>query len=188
MADSPLFEAAYYNRIDDLIELLSQEDLDINVLNGTRSTALIGAAVQGHIEAARLLLENGADIAHVNQWGMTALGYAVEKGHKAIVELLKNPPPLKRLNQNPDQVIFTSALSNRTMEEVFNFVSLERITLIRNGRRGPVEAVTRESFSVIADESALRKAFDEHVKRGGKADESAVFPNKLPKNKLPRPE
>lgn len=186
MANNPLFDAAYNGRIDDLISLLSQPDVELNILNSTGSTALTGAAEQGRVEAVRLLLENGAATDIVNHHGMTAMSYAKQHGHKQVIELLNNPPPLKRLYETPDQVVFSSLVSNRTLEEVFNFVSFERISLIRNGRSGPVEAFTREPFAVLEDEGGLRKAFAEHVRRGGTVPEEKVFPHRLQKNKIPR--
>jgi ankyrin repeat protein len=52
-------------------------------------TALIFAAMEGKTEAARVLLENGADpTVHTNE-GLTALQAAKLKEHEDIVNLLK---------------------------------------------------------------------------------------------------
>ena len=135
-----------------------------------------------------VLLKAGADTSLRNCISYTAECCASYYKYNDIVKILQNPPPKRAVVENPDEIIFQRPLSNRTLEEIFNFVSLERISLIRNGDYGPVEAIVRESFSVIEDESVLRKAFEEHVKRGGKADESVIFPNRLLKHRLPRPE
>lgn len=140
------------------------------------------AALAGRFEIVQVLLEAGADRSVRDSQNMTAEDYA-RRDQPAVWNLLQG---YVRVVQTADEVIFSRPLSNRTLEEVFNFVSMERISLVRNGKYGPVEAITRDSFSVIEDEAALRKAFEEHVKRGGTADESAVFPNRLQKKKLPR--
>ena len=95
-------------------------------------------------------------------------------------------PALASSNENkpqedPDQVVYESAVLDRTMQEVFNFASLERITLIRKSLQGPVESVGRDTFEQLQDSSALQRAFDEHKKRGGKTPEEKVFPNRIPK-------
>jgi len=80
-------------------------------------------------------------------------------------------------------VVFTDRVYDRVVQEIYNFRRKERFTFIRKEELGDVEAVQRESFADIADKSALRKAFDEHRKRGGKLDESDVFTDMLPKAK-----
>ncbi|MCE9506853.1 MAG: ankyrin repeat domain-containing protein [Alphaproteobacteria bacterium] len=175
-----LLRAAGNGHLGDVLSLL-ERGADVDCQDNGGSTPLINASIGGYFEVVKVLLEAGADASVYNNYKNTAMIYAVHYKRENVVEILKNPP-----SKNPDEVIFERKISNRTLEEIFNFVSLERISLIRNGKYGPVEAVVRESFSVIENEAALRKAFEEHVRRGGTADESAVFPNKLLKNKLPR--
>jgi ankyrin repeat protein len=178
-----LLRTAGNGQVNYVLSLL-ERGAEVDSRDNSGSTPLMNACIGGHFDIAKALLEAGADASIRNNYKNTAEMYAVHYKHNDIVTILRNPPP--KSNETPDEVIFERKISNRTLEEIFNFVSLERISLIRNGKHGPVEAVVRESFSVIEDESALRKAFEEHVKRGGAADESAVFPNKLLKNKLPR--
>jgi ankyrin repeat protein len=45
--------------------------------------------MQGHLSAVKALLENGADVNHVNKNGVTALGTAKVSGHKAVADFLK---------------------------------------------------------------------------------------------------
>jgi hypothetical protein len=68
----------------------------------------------------------------------------------------------------------------------------ERVTLIRQGRLGAVETAVITGFSAIEDQSdssMLRKAFNEHARRGGETEESAVFTRNIskPKPGLQRP-
>jgi len=83
--------------------------------------------------------------------------------------------------QDADQIVYNSPLLDRTMQEVFNFAGLERITLIRKTLEGPIESVARDPFDRLQDIPDLQKAFDEHKKRGGKTPEEKVFPNRIPK-------
>lgn len=51
-------------------------------------TPLMGAAAQGHVDAARLLIEKGADVHATDSKGRAALTMAAGSGHADIVELL----------------------------------------------------------------------------------------------------
>jgi hypothetical protein len=57
-------------------------------------TALHLAAQNGNEPIAKLLLNHGADLAVVDEQGKTAIDYAEENGHDAIVFLLKAPRPV----------------------------------------------------------------------------------------------
>jgi ankyrin repeat protein len=58
-------------------------------------TALMTAAAEGQMEVVRLLLTHGADSKIADEDGDTAISFARQKGHTAVVELLENPPPVK---------------------------------------------------------------------------------------------
>ena len=89
--------------------------------------------------------------------------------------------------KNKDIVIVFSPLGDRTLQEVYNFAALERISLVRKAEDGPVEAITRQDFADVGDKPGLRQAFAEHLRRGGTAPEKAVFPGTLQKLKpLPK--
>jgi len=75
------------------VELLLEEGADVNT-QGTLEgfTALMTAAAEGQLDVVRLLLEHGADPSLEDEDSDTALSFAREKGHSAVVELLENPP------------------------------------------------------------------------------------------------
>jgi hypothetical protein len=142
----------------------------------------MGAANRGHIHAARLLLAAGADATMLGR-DKDALGWALTSGSPDMILLLqKKPEPVV---ESPQDVVFRRPLGNRVLEEIFDFAARERITLIRKGDDGPVEAVTRDSFTAIEDRARLREAFDAYVKRGGAASEEYVFAEHLAKPKPP---
>ncbi|MBI3442061.1 MAG: ankyrin repeat domain-containing protein [Proteobacteria bacterium] len=161
----------------EVITLLDKgADINYSKSESEKNLPLVYAAYCGHLEVVNILLVRGADRqGQCNK--KTAAQWAQDTGHTAVAV---------RLSEDPDQVIFQQPLSDRTLEEVFNFATLERISLVRHSPQGAVEAITREPFSEIVDQSQLRKAFEEHVRRGGKADESRVFPYVLSKSKSPR--
>jgi hypothetical protein len=164
-----------------------QEGAEIDGVNDKKRTALMSAAYNGNKDVVEILLAAGADTTLRDSINETAEDDARNEGHPEVVALLQGHERGESLS--PDKVVFQSKLDNRTLEEVFNFVTRERILLVRKSPKGAVEALTCMGFSMIedqSDQSQLRKAFNEHVRRGGTADEALVFPNKLLKNKLPR--
>ena len=48
-------------------------------------TPLLVACLQGHVDAARLLLDNGAEVDPATKKGTTPLAIAEERGHSSIV-------------------------------------------------------------------------------------------------------
>jgi ankyrin repeat protein len=62
------------------------------------------AAYHGQIEVVDLLLENHVDANHINDYGITALGYAAWKGHISVVKQLLRAnasPKLGNATQRP---------------------------------------------------------------------------------------
>jgi ankyrin repeat protein len=78
----------------EIVELLLKNGADANI-QGTLEgfTALMTAAAEGQLEVVRLLLLYGANPDIKDGDGDTAESFAKEKGHAAVVSLLKNPPP-----------------------------------------------------------------------------------------------
>jgi len=76
------------------VELFLKKGAKVNV-QGTLEgfTALMTAAAEGQLEVVRLLLGYGADPDLKDEDGDTAESFAEQKGHSAVVDLLKNPPP-----------------------------------------------------------------------------------------------
>lgn len=62
----------------------------MNNTTKTNSTPLRAACFDGHLDIARLLVRNGADIEIANRHGHTCLMIACYKGHLEIVKFLIN--------------------------------------------------------------------------------------------------
>lgn len=143
-------------------------------------TALMCAAAKGQVEAVEALVKGGANPRLRNKEGNDALALARKEKHPAVVSILDN---------DPDQISFFHNVDDHVMQEVFSFSRKERVTLIRKTRDGDVTAMQRDTFKSLDDQTSLRLAFNEHVRRGGKMTEEEVFENTLPKKAkmLPKP-
>ena len=72
------------------VKVLLESGADVNVRANDGGTALMLVASCGDEEIVRLLLDKGADVSgRYVSTGATAMDLAAEKGHAAIVELLK---------------------------------------------------------------------------------------------------
>ncbi len=93
--DEELFQAARYNDIDRVKELIEM-GANVNVMeadDGTPDdTPLIAAAARGHIDTVKILIEEGADVNYIDGDGNTALIHitfdGIDKGKIAITKLL----------------------------------------------------------------------------------------------------
>ena len=165
--NTALFYAAQFGRMDTVLFLL-QRGIPVDVKNRIGSTPLMAAAGGGHKEVARLLYDLGSDPVLNNFTGSSAYSYARSAGYADMVEMLRQP-------RNVDDVSFTRAVGDLTLQEVFNFAHADRLTILRRGADGPVESLQRDSFSDLSDKAALRRAFDAYAKKGGKRPEGDFF-------------
>ena len=75
-------------RMEDVIEFCNAPLRDVNQKGIGGSTPLYIAAIWGDLEAARLLIEAGADVNARNEDGETALHWAASEGDRALAQLL----------------------------------------------------------------------------------------------------
>lgn len=199
--------AAWSGAIEAMRDLI-RRGADVNATSEDFGhTPLHWAIDNDKLQAVRVLVEAGADLKARNENRMTPLQFALKRKRAAIAALLTNaerletvkkaeemvrnmrpatpaaPAPEKK--ENPDIVIFSFKAGDRTLEEVFNFVSFEQISLTKRDADGTLEAQTRRNFADIDNDRLLRRAFEEHKRRGGTAAESEVFPDAKPR--LSRP-
>ena len=171
-----LFDAAFVAKSLPCVQLLLARGANVNKQNDDKNaTALIGAAYNGDLEIVKALLAAGAnkDIRSRSHSGQKAIDFAKSRNHPHVADFIKAyvyvPKP------DCDEVIYNHKIADRTLQEIFNFKSLERVTFIRKTPTDKVEAVLRDRFSTLQDELQLRAAFDEHIKRGGTRTEAEVF-------------
>ncbi len=101
-----LLAAAATNDTVLLEEILAQDNIDINIKGKFGETPLHVAAIIGHVEATKLLLEHGADAsiqAYTSLYdfdsGHTAMSLALFENHQDIVHLLFDYAPTNYLAQ-----------------------------------------------------------------------------------------
>jgi len=203
--DNQLADAAKLGDVQRMTQLVAA---GARINSDVEHSALVWAANEGHLEAARWLLDNGSDVDPRAPDKWTPLMSAASKGNLSIVQLLidRGANPQRKytdgktaidkardnnradivavLKNTPDEVSYFDTVSDRIVQEVYSFKRRERFTFIRKSENGDVEVVQRESFFALDDLSGLRKAFAEHKKRGGKLDEADVFSGALQKPKL----
>ena len=175
--DPPLIAAANRGHLA-VVEWLLEKGADVNIVNSSKSTALMCAAYGGHTQCIAVLMQHGADVGLVNNHGKTAMQYARDNSRTDAI---------RALEKRPDEITNSWTLDNRVMQEIYDFRRLERVTFVRKTTDGEVEAMQREAFSQLPDHGALQKAFDEHRRRGGKRSEEDVFDTGFRKQKMNLP-
>ena len=70
--------------------MLIEKGADVDAKNNDGGTALHWAALNEHIDIAKILIENGANINAKDKDGETALEIAIRFDHHQIAELIEN--------------------------------------------------------------------------------------------------
>jgi hypothetical protein len=91
--------------------LLSIRNINVNVKDDVHgSTPLHDAAVDGHVEIARLLLQNGAEVNARSKYGFTPLHWAAIFGHVDILHLLvENDADLEAQDNDGERALHCAA-------------------------------------------------------------------------------
>lgn len=179
---SALVWAANDGKIDAVRWLLDNgATVDIRTGDG-QWTPLMVAAVMDHPAIVDLLLERGAKPDVKNHVGRTLVEVLIERGKPQMAKYIA-----ERIMPDPREVAYFHPVADLTMQEIYNFALKERITILRKGRDGDAQAIQREHFSTLAEKSALRRAFEEHQRRGGKVTEADITADALPKGRLAPP-
>ncbi|HHX3696171.1 TPA: RNA polymerase sigma factor RpoD, partial [Burkholderia cenocepacia] len=85
---NPLLKLALKNGVTAAVEVQLRKSECENARDAVGNTPLMIAAIHGHVDVCRLLLEHGADAAAKDGEGVTAYSKALVAGHMEVVELL----------------------------------------------------------------------------------------------------
>ncbi len=136
---TPLFYVAYEGVEDAACLLLSQGNVDVNVLSDLQETPLSIAVRCGHLEFVKFLVSHGADVTH-NTWTITqALCVAAAHGNLGLVQyLVEKGVPINTPDKYEDTPLFSAVRVG----------SLEIVAfLLQNG--AAVDIKFRHGFSPI---------------------------------------
>lgn len=140
-----------------IFRFLLARGADVNARTTNDSTALMLTARQGHEDLARLLLQAGADPKPANDWGDTALTWAMSNRNLRIARLVAaaldavpdavTPPSFAEAVQAPPGTFAAPAGSVPAPPEIDDL--LQRLRLAEAQRR-PTKDLRRELFEAIA--------------------------------------
>ncbi len=105
-----LLMIAVYNKQLPMVEYLLSQKVDVNGMDNSGNTALMGAAFQGYKEIAALLLCNNAAIDQQNYNGATALHFAATFDQREVVQLLLEAGANKEVKNNFGDTAYATAL------------------------------------------------------------------------------
>jgi ankyrin repeat protein len=126
---SPLSNAAGEGHTQ-VVELLLDADADVDATDEDAGTPLIDATAGGYFEIVQLLVEAGADVRKTDDNNRQAIDYALEKGHKPILNFLM--PLVSAAKRKLIQSAFGGASSPANSESI--------LKLLDAVNRGDVEA------------------------------------------------
>ncbi len=121
-----LIEAAEEGNLD-LIQQQVELDVDIDAFDSPTGTALCAAAANNQLEAAKLLIELGADLEKTDEspMPMTALFHAVSSGHEEMAKLLLEN------EADPNAMFLTWSSTPRNCLEYLKSRELEHTSLYK---------------------------------------------------------
>jgi ankyrin repeat protein len=169
---TPLVKTASHGNVE-LLELLVSLGAKVDKTDKSGFSPLITAAYNGKADAVKFLVLHGADPGWSGPQNKKAIDWARDKKHTDIVLFLSEARERKQA-MNDGELVLNRPLGNRVLQEVFNFHARDRITLVREGLDGKVEAMTRQNFRDIEDKDGLRAALEKFRYYGGEADDSVI--------------
>ena len=80
--------AAYLGDVDATKILLIEDKAEVNATDEDERTPMHFAALKGHADVAKVLIQNGADVNAVNDDNLTPLYYTARHGHVDVAKVL----------------------------------------------------------------------------------------------------
>lgn len=203
----PLVYAAENGRYD-AVRALIDAGAQIDKKSKDGMTAYMTAAKHGRAGIASYLAAYDADVLKKSTAGLTAFQYAIRASFDSVsvsggtvyaretqewAQLLEQLSSAEHTQKQRmaeqkrkngvgmyDVVTFEQpAGDNRVMQQIFNFVTRERVSLVLESPGNRVEAVTIEPFSALGGSQSLKDAFAKYKSHGGTLREEDVIENVL---------
>ena len=83
--------AATLDGYTNVVEILIKMNANVNLCDGSKTSALLMACDGGHLEIAKILIENNANLNLKNEHGLTPLYNACQNGHIEVMILFLIP-------------------------------------------------------------------------------------------------
>jgi hypothetical protein len=133
--------------------LLSFRNINVNVKDVYGMTPLHEAAINGHVEIVRLLLQNGADVNSKSNIGMTTLHFAAINGHVDILHLLvENGADLEAQNNDGWRALHYAVVNSRLpiIQELISRYHVDINARTKSGRTSWRMAREKNSLFTLA--------------------------------------
>jgi pectate lyase len=142
-----LQEAAAVGDIETVRSVLNNKTNVDSIDDSFGKTALHRAAISGHTNIAKLLIDSGARL-DAKTGGSTALHYAIEYGHKDMVRLLLNCGADINAKNDKDKTPI-ELVGRRNRQEIINLLK-------KHGATGEPPQTMMERFQSMSDEERQR--------------------------------
>ncbi|MDD9901673.1 MAG: ankyrin repeat domain-containing protein [Alphaproteobacteria bacterium] len=169
-AEHTVLNQAAFNGHLEIVRLLLENGAKIEIQDKWGDTPLTDAAYNGHTHVVVYLLQSGANPDAINNIGDNAATRAHKQKHPKLAANLNNASwveAVKKYNKTPEEVIFHAMAGLNYVEDIYNFRTMERTSFIRTSPASASVGIACESFHDLQKTPGLRKAFEEHARRGG---------------------
>lgn len=113
VSDGPaLIEVVTYSNLKVVVSLLAKKGANVNYQNGRLQTSLHLAAMQGHLEVAKKLIDAKANVNFQDNYGQTPLHFTPFIGHSDLVKTLIDSKANFDFQNNKGETVLSYAYKN----------------------------------------------------------------------------
>jgi ankyrin repeat protein len=150
--ETPLHRAVQTGHEDATHLLLRQDNAYVDAQNSRQATPLLEAAVRGHIQLVKILVQHGADVLHTISGGMTSLMLAAAVGELEVVSyLMEQGVPINASNDWGNTALLVAAGCGRTEVLAFLLQNGAAVDVKNKKGRCPVLAAAAEGYEECVD-------------------------------------
>lgn len=191
--------------LSDVVKALIKAGADLTARDSCSNTPLHTAVLEEEFEILEILLNAGAPLHIEDDEGQTPVQFAKSENKPLLVKRLKAaekaappaatapaPAPPVKGQESEEWVLMgkdkiaqvgTYPALGRQITEIFNFTSMDRRVITTNLTLKTETIAPAESLDTLSDDM-LQSVYARFKKMGGKAEEAAVFQNRMMKKRL----